>query len=145
MRSERTARSGATVPRFSAWPGAAVQRCAASDAVPWPDAVAAEPDGTPVRQAAPLPEAVQDEPLPEAAPDGPWRAAVQDGPWQEVAQGGPWQAAVQDEPWRVAVPRVGPRPQAVRAFCAPGQMSLRSPRPPKRRGEMLQGEGRAHA
>jgi hypothetical protein len=38
--------------------------------------VAAEPDGTPVRQAAPLPEAAQDEPLQEA---------VQDGPWQEVA------------------------------------------------------------
>jgi hypothetical protein len=114
VRSERTARSGATVPRFSAWPGAAVQRCAASDAVPWPDAVAAEPDGTPVRQVAPLPEAVQDEPLQEAVQDEPWQEAVQDEPWQEVAR---------DEPWRVAVPRVGPRPQAVRAFCAPGQMS----------------------
>jgi hypothetical protein len=121
-------RSGATVPRFSPWPGAAVQRCAASDAVPWPDAVAAEPDGTPVRRAAPLPEAVR---------GGPWREAAQGGPWQEAAQGGPWREAVQDEPWRAAVPRVGPRPQAVRAFCAPGQMNSRSPRPPKRREEML--------
>jgi hypothetical protein len=107
--------------------------------------VAVEPDGTPVRQAAPLREAVQDEPWQEVAPDEPLRAAVQDGPWQEVAKGAPWQAAVQDELWRVAAPRVGPRPQAVRAFCAPGQTSLRSPRPPKRQEKMLQGEGRAHA
>ena len=70
-------RSGATVRRFSARPGAAVQRLAASDVAPWPDAVAAEPDGTPVGQAALLPEAAQDgpwradEPLPEAARDGP--------------------------------------------------------------------------
>ena len=118
-------RSGATVRRFSAWPGAAVQRCAASDAAPWPDAVAAEPDGTPVRRAAPLPEAVRGEPWRE---DGPWREAAQDEPWQGAAQGGPW---------RAAVPRVGPRLQAVRAFCAPGQMSPRSPRPPKRREQML--------
>lgn len=111
-------RSGATVPRFSAWSGAAMQRCAASDAVPWPDAVAAEPDGTPVRQAAPLREAAQDEPWPEAVRGEPRRAAV---PWVEL------------------------RTQAVRAFCAPGQMSLRSSRPPKRRGEMLRGEGHAHA
>jgi len=60
---------------------------------------------------------------------------VRGGPWQEAAQGGPWRAAVQDEPWR-AVPRVGRRPQAVRA-CAPGQMNSRPPRPPKRREEML--------
>jgi hypothetical protein len=129
--------SGATVPRFSAWLGAAVQRFAASDAVPWPDAVVAEPHGTPVRRAAPLPEAVQGGPWREAARDEPWQEAVQGGPSREAAQGGPWRAAVQDEPWRAAVPRVGPRPQAVRAFCAPGQMSLRLPRPPKRRGEKL--------
>jgi hypothetical protein len=139
-------RSGARVPRFSAWPGAAVQRCAASDAVPWPDAVAAEPDGTPVRRAAPLPEAVrggpsqeaaQDEPWQEAARGGPSQEAAQDEPWQEAAQGGPWRAAVQDEPWRAAVPRVGLRPQAVRALYAPGQMNSHSPRPPKCREEML--------
>ena len=121
-------RSGAAVRRFSAWPGAAVPRCAASDAVPWPDAVAAEPDGTPVRRAAPLPEAVR---------GGPWREAAQDEPWQGAVQGGPWRAAVQDEPWRAAVLRVGPRPQAVRAFCAPGQTSPRSPQPSKRQEEML--------
>jgi hypothetical protein len=138
-------RSGAKVPRFAAWPGAAVQQCVASDAVPSPDAVAAEPDGTPVRQAAPLPEAVRCGLWREAAQDEPWQEAAQDEPWPEAAQGGPWRAAVQDEPWQAAVPRVGPRPQAVRAFCAPGQMSPRSPRPPKRRGEMLQGESRAHA
>jgi len=39
-----------------------VQRFAASDAAPWPDDVAAELDGTPVRQAAPLPEVAQGEP-----------------------------------------------------------------------------------
>jgi hypothetical protein len=116
-------RSGATVRRFSAWPGAAVQRFAASDAAPWLDAVAAEPDGMPGRRAAPLPEAAQDE---------PWQGAAQGGPRRAAAQGGPWRAAVQDEPWRAAVPRVGPWPQAVRAFCAPGQMNSRSQRPPKR-------------
>jgi len=114
-------RSGATVRRFSAWPGAAVQRCAASDAVLWPDAVAAEPDGAPVRRAAPLPKAVWGGPWRE---DGPWREAAQDEPWQGAAQGGPWRAAVRDEPWRAAVPRVGPRPQAVRGeyqiFCVRG-------------------------
>jgi hypothetical protein len=73
----------------------------------------------PVRRAAPLPEVARGAPLPE------------------VARGAPWRAAVQDGPSRAAVPRVGPRPQAVRAFCAPGQMSPRSPRPPKRREEML--------
>jgi hypothetical protein len=62
----------------------------------------------------------------------PLPAAAQDEPWQGAAQGGPRRAAVQDEPWRAAVPRVGPRQQAVRAFCAPGRMSPRSPRPPKR-------------
>ena len=113
-------RSGATVRRFSVRPGAAVRRCAASDAVPWPDVVAAEPEGTPVRRAAPLPEAVR---------GGPWEEAARDEPWQGVVmQGGPW---------RLAVPRVGPRPQAVRAFCAPGRMSSRSPQPLKRREEML--------
>ena len=42
--------------------GASVRRNAASDAAPWPDAVAGEPDGTQVRPAVPLPEAVQGEP-----------------------------------------------------------------------------------
>jgi hypothetical protein len=84
-------RSGATVPPFSAWPGAAVQRFAASDAVPWPDAVAAEPDGTSVRWAAPLREAVR---------GGPWREVARDEPWQEVAQGGPWREVAQDERWQ---------------------------------------------
>jgi hypothetical protein len=107
--------------------------------------VAAQPDGTPVRQAAPLPEAVQDEPLQEAAQDEPWPEEVRGEPWQGVAQDAPWQEVAQAAPWRVAVPRVGPRPQAVRAFCAPGQMSSRLLRPPKRREEMLQGEGRARA
>jgi len=124
-------RSGATARRFSAPPGAAVRRCAASDAAPWPDAVA-----EPVRRAAPLPEAVR---------GGPWREAARGGPWQEVARDEPWQEAAQGGPWRAAVPPAGPRPQAVRAFCAPGQMSSRSPRLPKRREEMLQSEGRAHA
>jgi hypothetical protein len=118
-RSQRAVRSGATVPRFSVRPGAAVQRCAASDAVPWPDAVVAEPDGTPVRRAA------------------PWLGAVRGGPWREAARDEPWQGAAQDEPWRAAVRRVGPRHQAVRAFYAPGLMSPRSPRPSKRREEML--------
>lgn len=111
--------SGATVPPLSvrpgaavSWPGAAVQRFAAPDAVPWPDAVAAEPDGTPVRPAAPL------------------REAVRGGPWGEAVRGGPWPEAAQDEPWRAAAPRVGPRPLAVRAFCALAQTNPRSPRPP---------------
>jgi len=112
-------RSGVTVRRFSAWRDAVVQRFAASDAAPGPDAVAAEPDGTPVRRAAPLPETMRGE------------------PWRGVARGGPWRAAVQDEPSQAAVPRVWPRPQAVRAFCAPGQTSPRSPRSPRRREEML--------
>jgi len=76
-----------------------------------------------------------------AAPDEPWRAAVQDAPWQEAAQDAPWREAAQDAPWReaaqAAVPRVGPRPQAVRAFLAPGQTSPRSPQPSKRQEEML--------
>jgi hypothetical protein len=72
--------------------------------------VAAAPDGTPVRRAAPSQEAAQDAPSQEAAQDAPWRAAV---------------------------PRVGPRPQAVRAFLAPGQTSPRSPQPSKRQEEML--------
>jgi len=132
-------RPGAVVPRLSAWPGAAVQRFAAPDAVPWPDAVAAEPDGTPVRPAAPLREAVRGGPWGEAVRDGPLREAVRGGPWREAAQGvplpeavrgGPWPEAAQDEPWRAAAPRVGPRPLAVRAFCALAQTNPRSPRPP---------------
>jgi hypothetical protein len=55
-------RSGARARRFSARTGAAVQRCAASDAVPWPGAAAAELDGRPVRRAAPWPEVAQGEP-----------------------------------------------------------------------------------
>jgi len=70
-------RSGATVPRLAARPAAAVQQFVASDAVPSPGAVAAEPDATPGRRAAPLPEAVR---------GGSWRAAAQDEPWDE-----PWQ------------------------------------------------------
>ncbi|MFL6789954.1 MAG: hypothetical protein ACJ8EE_02105 [Bradyrhizobium sp.] len=46
-------------------PGAAARRNAAPAAVPWPDAVAREWHGTPVRRAAPLPEVPQGEPLPE--------------------------------------------------------------------------------
>ncbi len=46
--SGRAVRSGARVRRFSARTGVAVQRCAASDAVPWPGAAAAELDGRPV-------------------------------------------------------------------------------------------------
>ena len=121
-------RSGAAVQQFSAWRGATVQRFAAPDAAPWPDAAAAEPDGRPVRPAAPLPEAMR---------DGPWRGVVRGEPWRGMARGGPRRAVVQDEPWREAVPRVGPRPQAVRAFLAPGQTSPRSPQPSKRQEEML--------
>jgi hypothetical protein len=73
-------RSGATVRRFSARPGAAVQRLAVSDVAPWPDAVAAEPDGTPVGQAAPLLEAAQGAPWQEAAQDEPFPEAARDGP-----------------------------------------------------------------
>jgi hypothetical protein len=73
----------------------------------------------PVRRAAPLLE------------------AARGAPWPEAARGAPSRAAVQDEPWRAEVPRVAPRPQAVRAFCAPGQMSPRSPRPSNRREEAL--------
>ena len=69
--------------------------------------------------------------------DAPWRAAAQDAPWREAAQDAPWREAAQDAPWREAVPRVGPRPQAVRAFLAPGQTSPRSPQPSKRQEEML--------
>jgi hypothetical protein len=76
----------------------AVQRFAASDGAPWPDAVAAELNGMPVRRAAPLPEAAQGEPWRGAARDGPWRAAAQDEPWRGVARDGPWRAAAQDGP-----------------------------------------------
>jgi hypothetical protein len=82
-------RSGARVRRFSARTGVAVPRCAASDAVPWPGAAAAELDGTPVRRAAPWPEAAQGEPWPEVAQGVPWRAEAQDGPWPGVPQDGP--------------------------------------------------------
>jgi hypothetical protein len=108
--SERAVRSDAKVRRFSAWRGAVVQRFAASDAAPSPDAVAAEPDGKPVRRAAPLPEVA---PLPEALRAAPLPEAVRVAPWRGVARG-------------------GPRPRAVRAFC-PGPTSPRSPRPPRRR------------
>jgi len=102
-------RSGARVRRFSARPGAGVQRFAASDAAPWPDDVAAELDGTPVRQAAPLPEAARGEPL---------QGAAQGEPWREVALGEPLQVAAQ----------VGPLVQVARPFWAPGQTPRCSPR-----------------
>jgi hypothetical protein len=81
-------RSGATVRRFSARPGPAVQRFAVSDVALWPDAVAAKLEGTPVGQAAPLPEAAQGGQWQEAAQDGPWLQAA-DGLWPEAAQDGP--------------------------------------------------------
>lgn len=107
-RSERAVRSGVMVRRFSVRSGVAVRRFAASDAAPWPDAVAAEPDGTRARWAAPWLEAAQGEPWREVAPAGPSPAEVQDGLWQ-------------------GVPRVGPL-QAARASCAPGHTSRCSPR-----------------
>ena len=82
-------RSGARVRRFSARTGVAVQRCAASDAVPWPGAAAAELDGRPVRRAAPWPEVAQGEPWQGVAQDEPWRAVAQDGPWPGVPLVGP--------------------------------------------------------
>jgi hypothetical protein len=122
----------------------AVRRFAAADAALRPAAAAAESDhgrvvglqravwpGPAVRQSA-----APDEPLRAVVRDAPWREAAQDAPWQEAAQDAPWRAA-QDAPWRAAVPRVGPRPQAVRAFLAPGQTSPRSPQPSKRQEEML--------
>ena len=128
-------RSGATVRRFSAWPGAAVQRFAASDAAPWPDAVASDPDGTPVRRAVPLPEAVR---------GGPWRGVAQDGPWREAAQGEPWREVAQDLPWR-AVAQVGPLVQVARPFCAPGQTPRCSPRSWRRQEGILQSDRQAEA
>jgi len=108
------------------WPGPAVRRSAAPD----------EPLRAAVRD-APSREAAQDAPWQEAVRDAPSREAAQDAPWQEAARDAPWQEAAQDAPWRAAVPRVGPRPQAVRAFLAPGQTSPRSPQPSKRQEEML--------
>jgi hypothetical protein len=78
--SQTAVRLGARVRRFSARTGVAVQRCAASDAAPWPGAAVVELDGTPVRRAAPWPEVPQGE---------PWRAVAQDGPWPGVPQVGP--------------------------------------------------------
>jgi len=113
--SERAVRSGARVRRFSARTGAAVQRCAASDAVPWPGAAAAELDGTPVQRAAPWPEAAQGEPWPEVAQDGPWPG----------------------------VPQVGPLVQLARPFLDAGRTSRCSPRSWRRSKEKLQSERQA--
>ena len=115
-------RSGATVRRFSAWPGAAVQQFAASDAAPWPDAVAAEPDGMPGRRAAPLLEAAQGE---------PWRV-VRDGPWRAA-----WLVAA-------AAPPVGMLVRAARVFD-PGRTRRHSPRSRRRQVEMLQSDRQAEA
>jgi hypothetical protein len=119
-RSERALRSGLTVRLFSARPGAAVQRCAASDAAPWPDVVAAEPDGMPGRQAAPLPEAAQGE------------------RWRVVRR------VVRDEPSRAAAlvaaaAPVGPLVRAARPFD-PGRTRRHSPRSRRRQVEMLRVE-----
>jgi len=117
------------------WPGPAVRRSAAPD-----EPLRAAVRDAPSREAAqdaPWQEAARDAPWQEAAQDAPWQEAAQDAPWQEAAQDAPWQEAAQDAPWRAAVPRVGPRPQAVRAFLAPGQTSPRSPQPSKRQEEML--------
>jgi len=107
--------------------GLAVRRFAAADAALRPAAAAAESDHGRV---VGLQRAVWPGPAVRrsAAPDEPLRAAARDAPWQEAAQ---------DAPWRAAVPRVGPRPQAVRALLAPGQTSPRSPQPSKRQEEML--------
>jgi hypothetical protein len=115
-------RSGATVRRFSAWPGAAVQQFAASDAAPWPDAVAAEPDGMPGRRAAPLLEAAQGE---------PWR----------VVRDGPWRAAGLVE----AAAPVGLLVQAALPFWNPGRTRRHSPRSRRRQVEMLQSDRQAEA
>jgi len=110
--SERAVRSGARVRRFSARPGAAVQRCAASDAAPWPGAAAAELDGTPVRRAV---------------------------PWQRVAQDEPWRAEGQDGPWP-GVPQVGPLVRLARPFLDAGHTNRCSPRSWRRSKENLQSE-----
>ena len=89
-------RSGATVRRFSARPGAVVQRFAVSDVAPWPDAVAAQPDATPVGQVAPLQQAAQGAPWPGAAQGAPWQEAVQAGPWRRADE--PLLEATQDGP-----------------------------------------------
>ena len=91
----------------------------------------------PVRRAAPLLEAARGAPWPEVARGAPWPEAAQDGPSRAAVQDEPLLEAAQDEPSRAAVLQVGPRPQAVRTFCAPGQMSSRSSQPPQRREEML--------
>jgi len=116
--------------------GLAVRRFAAADAALRPAAAAAESDHGRV---VGLQRAVWPGPAVRrsAAPGEPWQEAVRDAPWRAAAQDAPWREAAQDAPWRAAVPRVGPRPQAVRAFLAPGQTSPRSPQPSKRQEEML--------
>jgi hypothetical protein len=127
-------RSGATVRRFSAQPGARVQRCAVPDAAPWPDAAAAEPDGTPVRKAALLREAGQGE---------PWRGVTKGEPCWGVSQDGPWRRAA-DGPWLEAT-QVGPLMQGARAFFVPGHQPRCSLRSRRRSEEMLQNNRHAKA
>ncbi|MEH2511108.1 hypothetical protein V1291_002462 [Nitrobacteraceae bacterium AZCC 1564] len=111
---------------------AAARRFAAVDAVPWPVAVAAEPDETPVRRAASW---AQDEPwqaderLREALPDESLR---EEETWRE------------HETWRGAR-LVGRQQRAARPFSSPGQTSPRSPRSQRRQEEMLQNGRRAEA
>jgi len=115
------------VRRSSARPDAAVRRYAASDAAPWPGAVAAEPREMRVPRAAPSLEAAQGEPSAQAEPS------------RAVVRGEPWRAAVQDGPSRAAVP------QAVRAFHAAEPTLSHSLRQPRHREDMPQCEGRAKA
>jgi hypothetical protein len=124
--------------------GLAVRRSAASDS-PLRAAAPDEPLRAAVRDAPsraaapdePLRAAASDAPSREAAADAPLREAAPDAPLRAAVPDAPWQAAARDEPLRAAVLRVGPRPQAVRAFLAPGQTSPRSPQPSKRQEEML--------
>ena len=104
-RSQRAVRAVATVLRFSARLDSMALRLSASDAVPWPDVVAAEPHGVPVQRAVPSPGAALDAPLPEGAP---WQAVVRGGPWREVAQDWAYAsmvAAITEAPSRNAAKR----------------------------------------
>ena len=130
-RSQRAVRAVATVLRFSARLDSMALRLSASDAVPWPDVVAAEPHGVPVQRAVPSPGAALDAPLPEGAP---WQAVVRGGPWREVAQDGPLRA----------VPLVAPLEQLARPSY-PGHTRRWSPRSRRRQVEMLQSDRQVEA